>query len=275
MKLNLVLWRRRPIGGGPVPLLRNPVKRWLHLLIFLHLFLLILTCIAISFPFIYDLHCSILFNSLANIIASSVGSFVLAAYYTGIAAKDWGTEVEWTLTTLITATMVVVDIAVSAWGIYALSNASVKIYQALHNALELEPECLQTKAAIFYFAAFAVIFAHLIVAGMCAVVSVLLGKGIKRQDAVTFHSVGGVDIHAPKVISEPAGTDDTADSMTIMQTYPHVKTRDVERLPHLLYGINHRLGHLEYAVDIGNGLLFRRDLDGRLTHSDIGITNGA
>ncbi|KAK1938622.1 putative membrane protein [Babesia divergens] len=177
----LRFWGKRNVGGGPVPLLRNPVKRWLQLLIILHLLLLILTCGAVSFPFIYDLHCSILFNSLANIIASCIGSFVMAAYYTAICARDWGTEVEWATTTVITSSMVVVDIVISGWGIYALSNASVKIYKALNNALELEPECLQTKAAIFYFAAFAVIFAHLIVAGICSVVSVLLGKGIKRQ----------------------------------------------------------------------------------------------
>nr|BAN64251.1 membrane protein, putative [Babesia bovis] len=181
MKYNFVLWQRVKKRGGPVPLLRNPVKGWLQLLIFLHLFLLILSCVTISFPYIYDLHCSILFNSMANIIASCVGSFVMAAYYTGIAAKDWGTETEWRVTKGITVSMVVVNIAVSAWGIYALTNASVKIYKALHNSLELEPECLQFKAALFYFAAFGVIFLHLIVAATCAVVAALLGKGIKRQ----------------------------------------------------------------------------------------------
>lgn len=164
-----------------MPLLRNPVKRWLHLLIILHLFLLLLTCVAVGFPFIYDLHCSILFNSLANLITSCVGSFVMASYYTAIANRNWGTEVEWATTAIITASMVVVDMVISGWGIYALTNASFKIYKALNNALELEPECLQTKAAVFYFAAFGVIFVHLIVAGFCAVVSVLLSKGIKRQ----------------------------------------------------------------------------------------------
>ncbi|KAK1444215.1 hypothetical protein BgAZ_101210 [Babesia gibsoni] len=181
MSTSLKFWGKRHAGGGPVPLLKNPVKRWLTLLIVLHIFLLLLTCVAISFPFIYDLHCSILFNSLANIIASCVGSFIMAAYYTAIATRNWGTEVEWATTAIITASMVVVDIVISGWGIYALTNASYQIYKALNNALELEPECLQTKAAIFYFAAFAVIFAHLIVAGICAVVSVLLSKGIKRQ----------------------------------------------------------------------------------------------
>ncbi|CDR96207.1 membrane protein, putative [Babesia bigemina] len=181
MKPTLRFWGRRHAGGGPVPLLRNPVKRWLHLLIFLHLVLLLLSCCTISFPFIYDLHCSILFNSLAHIIASAVGSFVMAAYYTAIAARDWGTEVEWATTAIITCSMVVVDIIISGWGIYALSNASLKIYRALYNDLELEPECLQTKAASVFVVAFAVICAHLVVAGICAVVSVLLSKGIKRQ----------------------------------------------------------------------------------------------
>ncbi|KAK2197779.1 hypothetical protein BdWA1_000782 [Babesia duncani] len=177
----LLKWFARPPGGGPVPLIRNPVRKWLHILVILHLFLLLLTCIAISFPFIYDLHCSILYNSLANIIASSIGSGIMASYYMVIAGKSWGTEVEWAFTAIVTASMVVVDVFISGWGIYALSNASVKIYQALNDALEIEPECLQTKAAIFYFAAFSVIFSHLVVAGICAVVSVRLSRGVKRQ----------------------------------------------------------------------------------------------
>ncbi|EKX73565.1 conserved hypothetical protein [Theileria equi strain WA] len=171
----------RPPGGGPAPLIKNPVQKWLRVLVILHVSLLLLACSAVSFPFINDLHCSILTHSLANIFVSAIGSAIMAGYYLRVASQDWGTEWDWEVTAIVTASVVVVDTFISGWGIYELSNASIQIYKGIHKKVKIEPECLQFKAAIFYIASFAVIFSHIIVAGICAVVSVLLTKGIKKQ----------------------------------------------------------------------------------------------
>uniref|UniRef100_A0A3B0MUB3 Uncharacterized protein n=1 Tax=Theileria annulata TaxID=5874 RepID=A0A3B0MUB3_THEAN len=81
---------KRPKGGGPCPLINNPVKKWLKYLSIFHIILLVMTCVSISFPFIHDLHCSILFNSLANLIASAICSTLMATYYIIVSNKDLG-----------------------------------------------------------------------------------------------------------------------------------------------------------------------------------------
>eukprot|EP00375_Theileria_parva_P002738 XP_765419.1 hypothetical protein [Theileria parva strain Muguga] len=156
---------KRPKGGGPCPLIQNPVKKWLKYLSIFHIILLVMTCVSISFPFIHDLHCSILFNSLANLIASAICSTLMASYYIFVSNKDLGTENEWAITAIITITVVIIDISISGWGIYTFTNSSFKIYKALHDEFQVEPDCLQTKARVFYISGFIVICLHIFVAG--------------------------------------------------------------------------------------------------------------
>ncbi|XP_951859.1 Tpr-related protein family member, putative [Theileria annulata] len=51
------------------------------------------------------------------------------------------------------------------WGIYTFTNSSFKIYKALNDEFQVEPDCLQTKARVFYISGFIVICLHIFVAG--------------------------------------------------------------------------------------------------------------
>ena len=48
---------KKPPGGGPAPLVQNPVRSSILLLICLHMFLFIVAAAAFAFPSMWDLYC--------------------------------------------------------------------------------------------------------------------------------------------------------------------------------------------------------------------------
>ncbi|CDJ65404.1 hypothetical protein ENH_00004560 [Eimeria necatrix] len=56
------LFKKQP-GGGPAPLIHNPVRWWILLLICLHMFLFTVAAAAFAFPSMWDLYCVQLLNN--------------------------------------------------------------------------------------------------------------------------------------------------------------------------------------------------------------------
>lgn len=47
----------KPPGGGPAPLLHNPVRKWILLLVVLHMVLFLVAAASFAFPSMGDLYC--------------------------------------------------------------------------------------------------------------------------------------------------------------------------------------------------------------------------
>lgn len=111
-----------------------------------------------------------------------VMSTIMTLYYGLVGNRHWGTEAEWGITVVVTASLSLIDLAASVWGIYVLCISSVRIYQAYVEPenYKVEPECFYVKAAIFYASSFAVILLHVIVSMVCLVVALILSRRATR-----------------------------------------------------------------------------------------------
>ncbi|CRG96434.1 conserved Plasmodium protein, unknown function [Plasmodium gallinaceum] len=168
----------RPLSGGAAPLIYNPVRKWLIILMMLYICLSILSYGIFLFPKASDLQCSALINSLFNFSLSIGVSNIMAPYFSIISCREWGTEHEWALVALVSAVMAIIDVSSSCYGIYVLYTIIDVIFV---NISGIHGDCNSYKAVLFFSANSFLVVLHLIVAIVCTVVFFLLMAGIDKQ----------------------------------------------------------------------------------------------
>ncbi|CDJ41714.1 hypothetical protein, conserved [Eimeria tenella] len=172
------LFKKQP-GGGPAPLIHNPVRWWILLLICLHMFLFTVAAAAFAFPSMWDLYCVQLLNNSTYCAVCAAVAFAMIFYFSLLSCETWGTEREWAVATLVTMSMAVADLCTAGWGMLVLVTSSRAIL--LEAAAAAAEGCSDWKAYFFYYATAVVITAHVTVAISCAAVAVLLTRGVGSQ----------------------------------------------------------------------------------------------
>ncbi|KAI4838501.1 hypothetical protein MKS88_002982 [Plasmodium brasilianum] len=168
----------RPLrSGGTAPLIYNPVRKWLIILMILYFCLCILSYGIFLFPKASDLHCSYLSDSLFNFSLSIGASYLMAPYYSIISCREWGTEIEWAIVAIVSAVMAIIDVSSSCYGIYVLYT----IVDVVFTDVSGMTDCNCYKAILFFSANSFLIFLHLVVAIVSIAVYFLLMTRIEEQ----------------------------------------------------------------------------------------------
>ncbi|GAW81148.1 hypothetical protein, conserved [Plasmodium gonderi] len=168
----------RPLrSGGTAPLIYNPIRKWLIILMILYIFLSVFSYGVFLYPKVSDLHCSPLIDSLFKFSLSIGASNFMAPYYSVISCREWGTENEWAIVAIISAVMAIIDVGSSCYGIYVLCT----IIDIVFTNITGMPDCNCYKAIFFFSSNAFVVFLHLVVAIVSIVVYVLLMANIDRQ----------------------------------------------------------------------------------------------
>ncbi|SPJ11101.1 conserved Plasmodium membrane protein, unknown function [Plasmodium sp. DRC-Itaito] len=169
----------RPLrNGGTAPLIYNPVRKWLIILMILYICLSILSYLIFLFPKASDLQCLALIDSLFNFSLSIGVSYVMAPYYSIISCREWGTEYEWSIVAVVSAVMAIVDVLSSCYGIYVLYTITSVVF---NKKIGMNNSCNSYNAVLFFSANSILVFLHLTVATVSTVVYFLLMKGIDKQ----------------------------------------------------------------------------------------------
>lgn len=178
MVLGLYLWSK-PHGGGPAPLIFNPVSYLLAILVLMHVLLFILSSGSFAFPFIADISCPALQTNSTYCAVCTAVTFATTVYLSTLGCKTWGTETEWTYASIVTMTVAVADLCVAGWGIQVWVTSSQAFFHV--EGKEMSESCRSTKAYAFYSITACVISVNVTVAIFCSVVSVLLTKRVNSQ----------------------------------------------------------------------------------------------
>ncbi|KEP60011.1 UNVERIFIED_CONTAM: membrane protein, putative [Hammondia hammondi] len=171
------LWSK-PAGGGPAPLISNPVKHWMVTLVALHLFLFVASCFTLAFPSITDMSCQMLMVNSAYCAVCGAVAFIMLFYFSVLSCQTWGTEQYWTIAAVVTLSMAFVDIVAAGWGIYVFIEATTNLYEVDH---ETQVGCQDWKAVSFYYCTACVIILHVVIALLCGAVSFRLAGRISSQ----------------------------------------------------------------------------------------------
>ncbi|SBT77263.1 conserved Plasmodium membrane protein, unknown function [Plasmodium ovale] len=168
----------RPLrSGGTAPLIYNPVRNWLIILMVLYICLSLLAYGVFLFPKVSDLHCAPLTDSLFNFSLSMGASNVMAPYYSIISCREWGTENEWALVAIVSAVMAIIDVSSSCFGIYVLYTIVDVVFKDITGLYD----CNCYKAVLFFSANAILVFLHLVVAMVSIAVYYLLMRNIDKQ----------------------------------------------------------------------------------------------
>ncbi|GAB66657.1 hypothetical protein PCYB_094410 [Plasmodium cynomolgi strain B] len=168
----------RPLrSGGTAPLIYNPIRKWLIILMILYICLSLLSYGVFLYPKASDLHCSPLIDSLFSFSLSIGASNLMAPYYSVISYREWGTENEWSVVAIVSAVMAIIDLSSSFYGIYVLCT----IIDVVFTNVSGMPDCNCYKAIVFFFANATLVFLHLVVAIVSIVVYFVLMANIDAQ----------------------------------------------------------------------------------------------
>ncbi|PFH37492.1 putative membrane protein [Besnoitia besnoiti] len=171
------LWSK-PAGGGPAPLIRNPVQSWMIALVVSHLILFLFASLTFAFPSITDMSCRILVDNTAYCGICVAVAFSMLFYFSVLSCQDWGTEQYWAIGAVVTLSMACLDIVTAGWGNYVFFTATQTLQQA---GSEIQKDCDEWKSIVFYYCTAAVIGLHMVIALMCGAVSFRLTGGISAQ----------------------------------------------------------------------------------------------
>ncbi|CBZ55739.1 hypothetical protein NCLIV_061640 [Neospora caninum Liverpool] len=171
------LWSK-PAGGGPAPLISNPVPHWMLALVATHLFLFCASAFTFAFPSITDMSCQTLLVSSAYCGVCGAVAFTMLFYFSVLSCQTWGTEQYWTIAAVVTLSMAFVDIVTAGWGIYVLVQATRNLVIADR---ETQVGCQHWKAVAFYYGTACVISLHVVIALLCGALSFLLAGRISSQ----------------------------------------------------------------------------------------------
>ncbi|PHJ22465.1 membrane protein [Cystoisospora suis] len=114
----------KPTGGGPAPLIHNPVLQWIKALIGLHVVLFLTASAVFAFPSMGDLYCPDLLSNATYCTSCGVVAFTMTFYFSLMACRTWGTEREWATASIVTMTMAILDLVTAIWGILVLVDSS-------------------------------------------------------------------------------------------------------------------------------------------------------
>ncbi|KAF8819014.1 putative membrane protein [Cardiosporidium cionae] len=167
----------RPPGGGPAPLIYNPVKKWLYFLVGIHIVLMFFSCLNFLIPTIFDVNCVLLLDNITYAGLIAVVAFFMAWYYSLLSGRRWGTEKEWAIVSIVTFTMAIVNLGTNAWGTYILVTSS----QSIYGQETIPDSCLELKAIMFYYCSAIVIATHMVVAISCGIFALLLTKRLSEK----------------------------------------------------------------------------------------------
>ncbi|KEP65588.1 UNVERIFIED_CONTAM: membrane protein, putative [Hammondia hammondi] len=170
----------KPTGGGPAPLILNPVGKWVKALIMLHILLFFAASITFVFPSVGDLFCPDLLLNVNYCAACSVVAFAMTIYFSLLYCQSWGTEREWASASVITMALAIADMLAAGWGIVLLVESSASMTDQ-DSETETNYACSDWKAYLFYYATATLISIHVIIALSCAVVSIILAQGVGTQ----------------------------------------------------------------------------------------------
>ncbi|CBZ56089.1 hypothetical protein NCLIV_065160 [Neospora caninum Liverpool] len=170
----------KPTGGGPAPLILNPVGKWVRVLILLHIILFFAASATFVFPSVGDLSCPDLLFNVNYCATCSAVAFAMTIYFSLIYCQSWGTEREWASASLITMALAIADMLAAGWGIILLveSSSSMTLQETSE---ETNYGCSDWKAYFFYYATATLISIHVIIALSCALVSIILAQGVGAQ----------------------------------------------------------------------------------------------
>ncbi|PHJ23836.1 membrane protein [Cystoisospora suis] len=172
------LWTK-PAGGGPAPLLQNPVRGWMVALVVAHLLLFLMAGFTFTFPSITDMFCSLLSANASYCAVCGAVAFSMFFYFSVLSCQTWGTEQYWTTFAVVTLSMAFVDSVTAGWGIYVLTSSTRTLRR--NSALAIEESCEEWKAVAFYYCAAAVISFHVVIALLCGAVSFRMTRGVSSQ----------------------------------------------------------------------------------------------
>ncbi|PFH38217.1 putative membrane protein [Besnoitia besnoiti] len=171
----------KPTGGGPAPLILNPVVQWIKGLIFLHIGLFITASAAFGFPSIGDLSCPELLLNVYYCGVCCAVAFAMIIYFSLLSCQSWGTEREWASASLVTMTMAILDMVTAGWGIVVLVDSSNSMTQQHDSDADQYASCSGWKAYFFYYATAFLITIHVTTALVCALGSFFLAQGVGAQ----------------------------------------------------------------------------------------------